>query len=218
MNNAYWLVRVFFKVLSSRSFFKGKQLWVSKSNMADKTSYCSHFPCHHSKICQKDSPHQSIFKLTLSQKSFYVFRKDRQCQFIEPKFRPDKHHLCLGFWSNESSRRNFAGCWLLSTILLVHCQFTPEHDNTHLLIQDCFHMYRQRKVYLPIKVIPCFERRSGSFGFSEAWPHPAQTAWKINKTLQSHFRGGGNGISCCFWFIFQAFVCLSLKLGSSTSQ
>ena len=38
--------------------------------------------CHHSKICQKDSPHQSIFKLTLSQKSFYAFRKDRQCQFI----------------------------------------------------------------------------------------------------------------------------------------
>ena len=134
------------------------------------------------------------------------------------KFRPDKHHLCLSFWSNESSRRNFAGCWLLSTILLVHCQFTPGHDNTHLLIQDCFHMYRQRKVYLPIKVIPCFERRSGSFGFSEAWPHPAQTAWKINKTLQSLFGGGGNGISCCFWFIFQAFVCLSLKLGSSTSQ
>ena len=26
--------RVFFKVLSSRSFFKGKRLWVSKSNMA----------------------------------------------------------------------------------------------------------------------------------------------------------------------------------------
>ena len=38
--------------------------------------------CHHSKIYQKDSPHQNIFKLTLSQKSFYVFRKDRQCKFI----------------------------------------------------------------------------------------------------------------------------------------
>ena len=38
--------------------------------------------CHHSKICQKDSPHQNVFKLTLSQKSFYVFRKDRQCKFI----------------------------------------------------------------------------------------------------------------------------------------
>ena len=55
--------------------------------------------CHCSKICQKDCPHQNIFKLTLSQKSFYVFRKDRQCKFIffiEPKFRPDKHHLCTG--------------------------------------------------------------------------------------------------------------------------
>ena len=38
--------------------------------------------CHCSKICQKDSPHQNIFKLTSSQKSFYVFRKDRQCKFI----------------------------------------------------------------------------------------------------------------------------------------
>ena len=38
--------------------------------------------CHRSKICQKDSPHQNIFKLTLSQKSFYVFRKDRQSKFI----------------------------------------------------------------------------------------------------------------------------------------
>ena len=38
--------------------------------------------CHHSKICQKDSPHQNVFKLTLSQMSFYVFRKHRQCKFI----------------------------------------------------------------------------------------------------------------------------------------
>ena len=37
--------RVFFKVLSSRSFFKGKWLWVSKSNMADNTSYrCTFLP------------------------------------------------------------------------------------------------------------------------------------------------------------------------------
>ena len=38
--------------------------------------------CHGSKICQKDCSHQNIFKLTLSQKSFYVFRKYRQCKFI----------------------------------------------------------------------------------------------------------------------------------------
>ena len=42
---------------------------------------CS-FPICLSKIFQKDSPHQNVFKLTLSQKSFYVFRKDRQCKFI----------------------------------------------------------------------------------------------------------------------------------------
>ena len=38
--------------------------------------------CHYKKICQKDSPHQNAFKLTLSRKSFYVFRKDRQSKFI----------------------------------------------------------------------------------------------------------------------------------------
>ena len=45
--------------------------------------------------------------------------------FIEPKFRPDKHHHCTGSRSNESSRRNlaekpayFAGCRLLSTTVL----------------------------------------------------------------------------------------------------
>ena len=38
--------------------------------------------CHRSKICQKDSPHQNVFKLTLNQKSFNVFRKDRECKFI----------------------------------------------------------------------------------------------------------------------------------------
>ena len=48
--------------------------------MVDKISYHSYFPA--SKICQKDSPHQSVFKLTFSQKSFYVFRKDRQRKFI----------------------------------------------------------------------------------------------------------------------------------------
>ena len=36
--------RIFFKVLSSQSFFKGKRLWVLKSNMADETSYHSYFP------------------------------------------------------------------------------------------------------------------------------------------------------------------------------
>ena len=66
--------RVFFKVLSSSSFFKlffffkGKRLWVLKYNMADKTSV--------------HSPHENVFKLTLSPRSFYVFRKDRQCKFI----------------------------------------------------------------------------------------------------------------------------------------
>ena len=47
--------------------------------------------------------------------------------FIEPKFRPDKHHLCTGSQNNERSRRNlaeklvyFAGCRLLSTTLVMN--------------------------------------------------------------------------------------------------
>ena len=38
--------------------------------------------CHRSQICPKKNPHQTVFKLTLSQKSIYVFRKDRLCKFI----------------------------------------------------------------------------------------------------------------------------------------
>ena len=48
--------RIFFKVLSSRSFFKGKQLWVSKSNMADKTSYHSYFPATAVRFVKKTVP------------------------------------------------------------------------------------------------------------------------------------------------------------------
>ena len=48
--------RVFFKVLSSRSFFKGKRLWVSKSNMADKTSYRSYFPATAARFVKKTVP------------------------------------------------------------------------------------------------------------------------------------------------------------------
>ena len=45
--------RVFFKVLSSRSFLKGKRLWVSKSNMADNTSYRSYFPATAARFVKK---------------------------------------------------------------------------------------------------------------------------------------------------------------------
>ena len=45
-------------------------------------SHCLYFPATAARFVKKDSPHQNVFKLTLSQKSFYVFRKDRQCKFI----------------------------------------------------------------------------------------------------------------------------------------
>ena len=48
--------RVFFKVLSSQSFFKGKGLWLSKSNMADKTSYHSYFPAITARFVKKTVP------------------------------------------------------------------------------------------------------------------------------------------------------------------
>ena len=50
------LNRVFFKILSSQSFFKGKWLWVSKSNMADKTSYCLYFPALTARFVKKTVP------------------------------------------------------------------------------------------------------------------------------------------------------------------
>ena len=73
--------RVFFKVLSSQSLLRvnscGSEIQYGRQNFISVI-----LSCHHIKICQKDSPHQNIFKLTLSQKSFYVFRKDRQCKSI----------------------------------------------------------------------------------------------------------------------------------------
>ena len=45
-------------------------------------SHCLYFPATAARFVKKDSPHQNVFKLNLSQKSFYVFRKDRQCKFI----------------------------------------------------------------------------------------------------------------------------------------
>ena len=45
-------------------------------------SYCSYFPATTARFVKKTVPIRMFFKLTLSQKSFYVFRKDRQCKFI----------------------------------------------------------------------------------------------------------------------------------------
>ena len=50
------IYRVFFQVLSSQSFFKGKWLWVSKSNMADKISYCLYFPAMAARFVKKTVP------------------------------------------------------------------------------------------------------------------------------------------------------------------
>ena len=79
--STFHINRVFLKVLSSQSFSKGKQVGFEiQYGRQNITPFV--LSCHCSKICQKDSPHQNVFKLTLSQKSLYVFRKDRECKFI----------------------------------------------------------------------------------------------------------------------------------------
>ena len=73
------------RFLSSRSFFKDKwysYLEIQYGQYGGQNVILCVLSCHRSKICQKDSPHQNVFKLTLSQKTSYVFRKDRQCKFI----------------------------------------------------------------------------------------------------------------------------------------
>ena len=45
-------------------------------------SYCLYFPATTARFVKKTVPIRMFFKPTLSQKSFYVFRKDRQCKFI----------------------------------------------------------------------------------------------------------------------------------------
>ena len=52
--------KVFFRVLISRSSSKGKRLWVSKSNMADKTSYRSYFPATAARFVKKTVPFRTI--------------------------------------------------------------------------------------------------------------------------------------------------------------
>ena len=94
-------IRVFFKVLSSQSFLKvngsgskGPIQWAFPASFSHNYIFISRNPIWQTKRhivhtflpsqedLSKDSPHQNVFKLTLSQKSFYVFRKDRQCKFI----------------------------------------------------------------------------------------------------------------------------------------
>ena len=73
------------RFLSSRSFFKDKwysYLEIQYGQYGGQNVILCVLSCHRSKICQKDSPHQNVFKLTLSPKTSYVFRKDRQCKFI----------------------------------------------------------------------------------------------------------------------------------------
>ena len=49
--------------------------------------------CYRSKICQKDSPHQNVFKLTSSQKSYAEKIGSANLYFYWLKCGPDEHHL-----------------------------------------------------------------------------------------------------------------------------
>ena len=57
--------------------------------------YVGVLSCHRSKICQKDSPHQNVFKLTLSRKSFYVFALTPKIQDYTEMSTDEGCVLCL---------------------------------------------------------------------------------------------------------------------------
>ena len=92
--------------------------------MVDKMSYCLYFPATTARFVKKTVPIRMFFKPTLSQKSFYVFRKDRQCKFIfllSPSL--DLINI-ISVWALETMKvagetllAYYAGCWLLSTTL-----------------------------------------------------------------------------------------------------
>ena len=122
-----YVFRVFFKVLSSWSFFRGK--WYSHLEIqygGQNVTFV--LSCHSSKICPKESPHQNVFELTLIQKSFYVFRKDRQSKLIfllSPSL--DQINIISVQAPEGSSRQNlaekpayFTSCRLLSTTLMYY--------------------------------------------------------------------------------------------------
>ena len=72
------------RFLCSRSFFKDKwysYLEIQYGQYGGQNVILFVLSCHRSKVCPKNSPHQNVFKLTLSQKTSCVFRKDRQCKF-----------------------------------------------------------------------------------------------------------------------------------------
>ena len=85
--------------------------------------------------------------------------------FIEPKFRPDKHHLCTGSRSNESSQRNlaeklvyFAGCRLLSTTLSPHSSLYSSCDTDctiFILSQDENYCFWSKMSPKPFILTPC---------------------------------------------------------------
>ena len=118
------------RFLSSRSFFKDKwysYLEIQYGQYGGQNVILCVLSCHRSKICQKDSPHQNVFKLTLSQRTSYVFRKDRQCIFIfllSPSldliniiFVRALEAMKVAGETLQEKPAYFAGCRLLSTTL-----------------------------------------------------------------------------------------------------
>ena len=85
--------------------------------------------------------------------------------FIEPKFRPDKHHLCTGSRSNESSQQNlaeklvyFAGCRLLSTTPSPHSSLYSSCDTDctiFILSQDENYCFWSKMSPKPFILTPC---------------------------------------------------------------
>ena len=124
--------------------------------------------CHCSKICQKDCPHQNIFKLTLSQKSFYVFRKDRQCKFIfllSPSLDliniisvQALEAMKVAKWNLAEKLVYFAGCRLLSTTLSPYSSLYISCDTDctiFILSQDENYCFWSKMSPKPFILTPC---------------------------------------------------------------
>ena len=111
----------------ARAFFKGK--WYSHLEIQyGRQNVTFVLSCHSSKNCPKESPHQNVFEQTLIQKSFNVFRKDRQSQLIfslSPSL-DQKNIISVRVLKGSSQQKlaeklaSFTSCRLLSTTLMYY--------------------------------------------------------------------------------------------------
>lgn len=89
--------------------------------------------------------------------------------------------------SYHSNRYHYNSYYYASLCLssIINIKHVFRHDNTMHNVKQCkitlcpLYTGRYQLIpYPPMKTRPSLCSNSGSLGFSEAWPQPAQTAWK----------------------------------------